>query len=77
MIGCSSYSAARFECRCGNQEIYRRLRLVPRVMRDVSNVQMATTMLGHATAFPVYISGVETLATYQAAGPIMSKHCHA
>lgn len=46
-------------------------------MRNVSNVQMATTMLGHATAFPVYISGVKTLATYQGAGPIMPKHCHA
>lgn len=44
-------------CRYGNQEVYRRLRLVPRVMRDVSNVDMATTMLGKKMAFPVYISG--------------------
>jgi L-lactate dehydrogenase (cytochrome) len=26
-------------------------------MRDVSNIDMATTMLGHKTSFPVYISG--------------------
>jgi isopentenyl diphosphate isomerase/L-lactate dehydrogenase-like FMN-dependent dehydrogenase len=43
-------------CRCGNQEIYRRLRLVPRVMRNVSDVKMETSMLGHKMAFPVYIS---------------------
>lgn len=43
--------------KCGNQEIYRRLRLVPRVMRNVSDVDLGTTMLGHAMVFPVYISG--------------------
>lgn len=37
--------------------MYRRLRLVPRVMRNVAEVDTATTMLGHKTAFPVYISG--------------------
>lgn len=42
--------------KCANQEIYRRLRLVPRVMRDVSEVATATTMLGHRMSFPVYIS---------------------
>ena len=44
-------------CRLGNQEIYRRLRLVPRVMRNVADVSMATTILGQASSFPVYISG--------------------
>jgi L-lactate dehydrogenase (cytochrome) len=43
--------------RSGNQEIFRRLRLVPRVMRNVSDIDMATTMLGHNMSFPVYISG--------------------
>lgn len=43
-------------CRCGNQEIYRRLRLVPRVMRNVAEVQTETAMLGHKMSFPVYIS---------------------
>jgi L-lactate dehydrogenase (cytochrome) len=51
---CSTLALAR---RLGNQEIYSRLRLVPRVMRDVSTINMATTMLGHSMAFPVYISG--------------------
>lgn len=43
-------------CRCGNQEIYRRLRLVPRVMRNVADISMDTSMLGHKMSFPVYIS---------------------
>ena len=43
-------------CRCGNQEIYRRLRLVPRVMRNVAEVKTETAMLGHKMSFPVYIS---------------------
>lgn len=43
-------------CRCGNQEIYRRLRLIPRVMRNVADVSMETSMLGQQMSFPVYIS---------------------
>lgn len=33
------------------------MRLIPRVMRNVSDVKSATTMLGHKMSFPVYISG--------------------
>ena len=44
--GVLSAKCSRVDCRFANQEVYRRLRLVPRVMRDVSNVDMATTMLG-------------------------------
>ena len=44
--GVWSAKCSRVGCRFANQEVYRRLRLVPRVMRDVSNVDMATTMLG-------------------------------
>lgn len=43
-------------CRCGNQEIYRRLRLIPRVMRNVADVSTETLMLGQKISFPVYIS---------------------
>jgi L-lactate dehydrogenase (cytochrome) len=32
------------------------LKLVPRVMRNVSEIAMETTMLGHKMAFPVYVS---------------------
>eukprot|EP00892_Ulva_mutabilis_P012875 jgi/Ulvmu1/9960/UM059_0008.1 len=42
--------------KCGNQEIYRRLRLIPRVMRNVADVNMETSMLGEKMSFPVYIS---------------------
>eukprot|EP00462_Mataza_sp_D1_P012976 CAMPEP_0175149598 /NCGR_PEP_ID=MMETSP0087-20121206/17338_1 /TAXON_ID=136419 /ORGANISM="Unknown Unknown, Strain D1" /LENGTH=642 /DNA_ID=CAMNT_0016435319 /DNA_START=106 /DNA_END=2034 /DNA_ORIENTATION=- len=41
----------------GNQGIYRRIKLVPRVMVDVSEVNMSTSMLGVPLDFPVYISG--------------------
>ena len=44
--GVLSAKCGQVGCRFANQEVYRRLRLVPRVMRDVSNVDMATTMLG-------------------------------
>ena len=42
--------------KAGNQEIFRRIELVPRVMIDVANVSTATTMLGFPTAAPIYIS---------------------
>ena len=40
----------------GNQEIYRRIRLCPRVMVNVSDTHSSTTMLGHTTSMPIFIS---------------------
>ena len=36
--------------------IYSRYRLRPRVLRDVSNRQLSTTILGHPVDFPICIS---------------------
>ncbi len=41
----------------GNQAIFRRIKLIPRVMVDVSHVTLRTTVLGFPMSFPVYISG--------------------
>jgi len=41
----------------GNQAIYRRIKLVPRVMIDVSDVDLEVEVLGTRMSFPVYISG--------------------
>ena len=41
----------------GNQEIFRKIELVPRVMINVANPVMATNMLGFPTSAPIYISG--------------------
>lgn len=37
-------------------QAYRMVKLVPRVMIDVSTVDTATTLLGYKSAFPLYIS---------------------
>lgn len=42
--------------KCGNQDIYRRIRLRPRVMVDVSDVRLDTSMLGVGVRMPIYIS---------------------
>ncbi|KAG0256819.1 Hydroxyacid oxidase 1 [Mortierella polycephala] len=39
-----------------NQEAYNRLRLRPRILRDVSKVDTQTTLLGHTVASPICIS---------------------
>ena len=41
----------------GNQEVFRKIELVPRVMINVASPVMATTMLGYHTSAPIYISG--------------------
>eukprot|EP00958_Prasinococcus_capsulatus_P015662 scaffold1675_cov361-Prasinococcus_capsulatus_cf.AAC.3 len=40
----------------GNQLIFRRIRLIPRVMVDVSNVNFETKLMGFASSMPLYIS---------------------
>ncbi|GAA5948097.1 hypothetical protein JCM3765_007108 [Sporobolomyces pararoseus] len=39
-----------------NRQSFSRLRLRPRVMRDVSTVDLTTTVLGHASALPFFIA---------------------
>jgi isopentenyl diphosphate isomerase/L-lactate dehydrogenase-like FMN-dependent dehydrogenase/cytochrome b involved in lipid metabolism/hemoglobin-like flavoprotein/DMSO/TMAO reductase YedYZ molybdopterin-dependent catalytic subunit len=40
----------------GNQEIYRSIRLCPRVMVDVTDTSTTSSILGNATAMPIYVS---------------------
>jgi L-lactate dehydrogenase (cytochrome) len=40
----------------GNQDIFRRIELVPRVMMDMSQTDMAASLLGSPTSAPIYIS---------------------
>lgn len=39
-----------------NRKAFRRYHIVPRVLRDVSDVDMSTTILGHRISFPVCIA---------------------
>ncbi|WVR06147.1 hypothetical protein IAU60_003177 [Kwoniella sp. DSM 27419] len=40
----------------GNKDAFRKCRIVPRVMRDVSSVEPQTTIFGVRSALPIYIS---------------------
>src|SRR5207248_5926101 len=41
-----------------NRNAFHRIWMKPRVMRNVLNIDTGTTLLGHDSSFPVYISAV-------------------
>lgn len=39
-----------------NRNAYQRIWFRPRILRDVTNVDFASTILGHKTSLPIYIT---------------------